>query len=77
CCGDGCGCLGCPAWDITWSAGFRYAEADWSRGATAFDRSNNNVPIDDYVTRMDFNGWGGRVGLEGRRYFGRKGLVSL
>lgn len=77
CCGNGC-CGGwCPAWDITWSAGVRYAEAEWGRGLTAFDPLNNNAVIDSYNTRFDWNGFGGRVGLMGRRYIGRRGLVSL
>ncbi len=65
----------CPAWDITWSAGLRFADVDWSRGATAFDANSNFV--DSYSTRMRFRGAGARVGLEGRRYFGRRGTFSL
>ncbi|HMO85192.1 MAG TPA: hypothetical protein PKC18_09765 [Lacipirellulaceae bacterium] len=77
-CGDGCGCGWCPAWDITWSAGVRFADVSWARGLTAFDPLNNNAVIDSYTTRMNFNnGFGGRVGLMGRRYFGRRGLASL
>ena len=72
-CGGGCG--RCPAWDITWSAGVRFADVDWSRGATAFDA--NSIFVDRYNTRMTFQGAGARVGLEGRRYFGRRGLFSL
>lgn len=74
-CGQGCGW--CPAWDITWMGGLRFADANWSRGLTAFDPLNNNAVIDGYRTTMNFNGFGGRLGLMGRRYLGRRGLVSL
>ena len=36
-CGDPCGCgdtccsPGCPAWDITWSGGLRFADVNWDR----------------------------------------------
>jgi hypothetical protein len=73
--GCGCGCGWCPAWDITWSGGVRFADIDWSRGLDAFDA--NNLPVDGYRTDMTFQGFGGRVGLLGRRYIGRRGLASL
>jgi hypothetical protein len=77
-CGGACGgCGWCPAWDITWSGGLRFADASWSRGLTAFDPLNGNAVIDGYQTTMNFDGFGGRVGLLGRRYIGRRGLVSL
>jgi hypothetical protein len=74
CCDKGCGW--CPAWDIVWSGGIRYGDVDWGRTVTAFDPLNNNAFIDSATGRMDFNGFGGRVGLLGRRYFGRRGLFS-
>jgi hypothetical protein len=83
CCGDGScesGCCGggwCPAWDITWSGGVRFADASWARGLNAFDPLNGNAFIDGYQTTMNFQGFGGRVGLMGRRYIGRRGLFSL
>ncbi len=78
CCGGGCGgCGWCPAWDITWSAGVRFADVSWSRGLTGFDPNNDFVPFESYNTRFDWDGFGGRVGLMGRRYIGRRGLVSL
>lgn len=83
CCGDGscgsdaCGCGWCPAWDITWSGGIRFADVNWSRGLDSFDPLNNRAFIDGYNTTMNFEGFGPRVGLMGRRYIGRRGLVSL
>lgn len=76
---DSCvdGCVSCPAWDITWSGGIRYAEVEWGRGATSFDRAADDAVIDSYQTRMDFDGFGGRLGLAGRRYIGPRGMFSL
>jgi len=71
-CGTGCGW--CPAWDITWSAGVRFAEADWSRNTLAIDDGDQ---VDMENTRLNFEGAGARVGLLGRRYIGRSGLFSI
>jgi hypothetical protein len=79
CCGDGsCGGGWCPAWDITWSGGIRYANVGWGNQITAFD-PNQSVPtiIDSANTTLDFDGFGGRVGLMGRRYIGKRGLFSV
>ncbi|MEQ8211351.1 MAG: Lpg1974 family pore-forming outer membrane protein [Lacipirellulaceae bacterium] len=78
CCGSGCGCGWCPAWDLTWRGGIRWANVDWSRGANAFDTTTGTAVADDsYVTQLDFEGFGFRTGLEGRRYFGRRGRFSV
>ena len=77
CCEDSCcdsGCGWCPAWDITWSGGVRYADVGWSNSITQI----NTGPINDNATTtLDFDGYGGRVGLMGRRYLGKRGLFSL
>lgn len=72
CCGDGCGCCACPPWDITFTGGIRFADVAWARGAT----ETGTAPT-SYVTNMNFDGFGGRIGLAGRRYFGKRGLFSL
>jgi len=81
CSGDGCsgGCAAacCPPWDITWSGGLRWADVNWARGLTAFDVQNNNAVINSATTTMDFQGFGGRIGLAGRRYLGPQGRLSL
>ena len=77
-CGDGCGdCCApcCPAWDVTWSGGLRVADAEWQRTYTALGAQDNLVS--DAVTSMDFDGIGGRFGLEGRRYFFQGGWLSI
>ena len=85
-CGCGCGtecdgscgcdsCCGCPTWDITWSGGLRFADADWQRNYTAYTA---NSSIDSQaVTSMNFEGGGVRMGLEGRRYLGSRGIFSM
>jgi hypothetical protein len=75
-CGDACGdCCGCPAWDLTWTGGLRFADAGWNRTYTAVD-------ADEFITTnavsvLDFRGGGLRLGLEGRRYFFPNGCMSL
>jgi hypothetical protein len=79
-CGDACGggCGGpcpCPAWDITWSGGIRFADVDWERSYVALDDEGT---LTQYATpRMEFSGGGPRFGLEGRRYFGEHGWCSI
>lgn len=68
-CDSGCGW--CPAWDIKWSAGIRFAEVNWDRRATL-------QSISDFgSTTMDFNGGGARVGMEGTRYLGRQQRFAI
>jgi Legionella pneumophila major outer membrane protein precursor len=67
-CGDCCGCApACPAWDITWSGGVRYADVDWGRHYATYD--DGDIFTESNST-LNFKGFGPRVGLEGRRYFG-------
>jgi Legionella pneumophila major outer membrane protein precursor len=73
-CGSGCGHC-CPAWDITWSGGIRWADVDWNRHFVALDQ--NDFPVTDARASLDFRGGGLRTGLEGRRYFFRDGWVSI
>jgi len=79
-CGDPCGCgdcccePSCPAWDITWSGGVRFADVDWNRYYVTFDPPNE--VFRDANSTLDFKGGGPRVGLEGRRYFGKSGWCS-
>lgn len=74
-CGDACCGPSCPAWDITWSGGVRFADVDWDRQyATFFDDGDVFRAAN---SRLDFKGGGPRVGLEGRRYFGANGWCSI
>lgn len=67
-CSDGyeSGCGWCPAWDVKWSAGIRFAEVNWDRQSTL--QSTNGTES----ASMNFEGGGARVGLEGTRYLGRQ-----
>lgn len=68
-CGDACGCAPpCPAWDITWSGGVRIADVNWNRHYTTF--VDEAEPFTESNSTLNFKGFGPRVGLEGRRYFG-------
>ncbi len=73
-CGSGCGVC-CPAWELTWSAGVRFADVDWGRNTTAFDAAG--LAIDNEATQLDFSGAGLRTGLLGRRYIGHQGWCSI
>ena len=81
-CNGSCGCVdqctacnSCPTWDITWSGGIRFAEADWERSYVAVD--SNDAVATDARSVMNFEGGGLKVGLEGRRYFGQCGWFSI
>jgi hypothetical protein len=74
-CGSGCCRPSCPAWDITWSGGFRWADVNSSRDYNAQD--DTGFTVTDGRADMSFHGGGLRTGLEGRRYFGKDGWFSL
>ena len=73
-CGDTCCPPPCPAWDITWSGGLRFADVDWNRHYATF--FSDGEIFRDADSSLDFKGGGPRVGLEGRRYFGKSGCCS-
>jgi hypothetical protein len=74
-CGNACCRPCCPAWDITWSGGFRWGDVTWDRNFDAQDA--NSFTVTDARADMSFRGGGLRTGLEGRRYFGKDGWFSL
>jgi hypothetical protein len=74
-CADACCAPRCPAWDLTWAGGIRVANAEWSRSYTALD-ANGDLST-NHTSRMDFDGIGPKISLEGRRYFFDNGSVSL
>ena len=77
-CGDGC-CdpcgSWCPAWDITFTGAVRGVDMSGNRNYRAVDASENVLTVGS--SDFDFEGMGGRVGLMGRRYFGRQGVCSV
>ncbi len=77
-CGSCDGCCDpcwCPAWDLQWFGGVRFADVSWDRVMRS--RSSANALRRSAHTRMDFDGAGARIGLQGRRYIGRRGLASV
>ncbi len=71
--GDKCqSCCSCPRWDLRWSAGVRIANMGYDNHVSTNDASDGRL---DMV--MDYVGAGPKVGLEGRRYFGRVGQFSF
>ena len=74
-CGNGCCRPCCPAWDITWSGGFRFADVHSNRDYNAQD--STGFTVTDGRADMSFQGGGLRTGLQGRRYFGKDGWLSL
>jgi hypothetical protein len=73
-CGDACCPPACPAWDITWSGGLRFADVQWARHYNSFNPQTEESR--DADSTMDFSGGGPRFGLEGRRYFGQRNWCS-
>jgi hypothetical protein len=77
-CGDDCcdPCGGyCPAWDITFTGAVRAADYSAQRTNQSFNVLNQlQVTSND---RVEFEGLGGRVGVLGRRYLGKKGIANV
>jgi hypothetical protein len=76
-CGDGCNSCcrpSCPAWDITWEGGFRFAQVDLDR---TYASDNPEIALTRTAnSNISFDGGGPRFGVEGRRYFGQRQWCS-
>ncbi len=70
-----CDACFCPRWDLRWSAGVRFADISRFDNNVVSDANGNGVKFGSIDAR--FVGAGPRVGVQGRRYFGCKGLFSL
>ena len=76
-CGDACGCPpACPAWDITWSGGLRFADVDWNRTYVAPIHRLTRSPRRDLDASIS-TAAARALGLEGRRYFGQSNWCSV
>jgi hypothetical protein len=73
-CGDVCCGPSCPAWDVTWSGGVRFADVNWYRNYNGLDEDLNSAR--NTTSTLSFDGGGPRVGLEGRRYWGQQRWCS-
>ncbi len=77
-CGDGCcdPCGGwCPAWDLTFTGALRGVDMSANRNFAAIGPTEETLTVGN--SRQSFEGMGARVGMLGRRYFGRQGVFSL
>ncbi|HEX3728053.1 MAG TPA: Lpg1974 family pore-forming outer membrane protein [Pirellulales bacterium] len=70
-----CDACFCPRWDLRWSAGVRGADITRVDNNAVSDPNGNTVSTGAFNAR--FVGAGPRVGLQGRRYFGQNGMLSL
>jgi len=73
-CGDCCGCW-CPAWDLTFTGAVRTVNFDTNRSFASF--GTGSAPLTTGRSRSEFDGAGGRIGMLGRRYLGRRGIASI
>ena len=74
-CCDSC-CDGwCPAWDITFTGALRAVDFSTNRIYNTVDSTDSL--LERGTSDSEFTGFGGRVGLLGRRYLGRQGICSL
>lgn len=67
-----CDCRTCPDWDLSWSAGARLARWDLNGDVFTTDPTDGRLDID-----QEFIGAGPKIGLEGKRYFGRYQQFSI
>lgn len=67
-----CDCRTCPEWDLSWSAGARLARWDFNGDVFTTDPTDGRLDMD-----QEFIGAGPKIGLEGRRYFGRHQQFSV
>lgn len=77
-CGDCCDpCCGpvCAPWDLVWTGGVRFANVD-SELRYFNDTATTAVAGRNATSAVSFDGVGLRTGLIGRRYFGKRGIVS-
>ncbi|MEN1679029.1 MAG: Lpg1974 family pore-forming outer membrane protein [Planctomycetota bacterium] len=79
-CGCGvsaCGCW-CPAWDVVWTGGIRFADVGSQLAYASTINSSSTPGLERTgLSSVDFQGVGLRTGLIGRRYFGKQGIASL
>ncbi len=78
--GDCDACCFCPRWDLRLWAGARIADISRYDNNITTTPVGTAAPTDEIVTgNIDarFTGAGPRVGMQGRRYFGANGFLSL
>ena len=73
-CGDSCEPC-CPVWDLRWLGGFRFASVN--HGLDSQIITTGEVLAAAGQSRATYFGVGPRMGLQGRRYFGDAGRLSV
>ncbi|MBI2825627.1 MAG: hypothetical protein HYX69_13165 [Planctomycetia bacterium] len=75
-CGDCCG-PGCPPWDLRWFGGLRIGSINHFINSDVIPSSPSVGSETIAASSNKFTGFGPRMGLQGRRYFGPNGRWSL
>lgn len=71
-----CDPCGCPRWDVRWMAGVRIADIN-RNDHNSVDGSNSEDCLGVGDIDAEFSGAGPRIGLQGRRYLGCDGRMSV
>jgi hypothetical protein len=75
-CNDCCGPR-CHPWDLRWFAGLRLAYINHSISSLVTDHTSPGGFAAIASANNRFTGFGPRIGLQGRKYFGRNGRLSV
>jgi len=75
-CNDCCGPR-CHPWDLRWFAGLRLAYINHSINSLVTDSTSTSGFAAIASSANKFTGFGPRIGLQGRKYFGQNGRLSV
>jgi hypothetical protein len=75
-CNDRCGPR-CHPWDLRWFAGLRAAYINHNISSTVTDAASGTGFLSQSSASNKFAGFGPRMGLQGRKYFGDRGRISV
>jgi hypothetical protein len=67
----------CHPWDLRWFAGMRFAYINHNISSTVTDNASEGGIFAQATASNKFTGFGPRMGLQGRKYFGQKGRLSV
>ena len=75
-CNNPCGPQ-CHPWDLRWFAGLRFAYINQNISSTVTDAAAAGGIFTQAGAANKFTGFGPRIGLQGRKYFGQNGRLSV
>jgi Legionella pneumophila major outer membrane protein precursor len=75
-CNDRCGPR-CHPWDLRWFAGLRAAYINHNITSSVTDATSSTGFLSQSSASNKFAGFGPRMGLQGRKYFGDRGRISV